>query len=83
MAFVRALLGLAPNARAGRLLVDPHLPLWLPQLTLRGLHVGRAHTDLRFRRSDRGQTHYEVLDLRGPLEIVRRHALPHVSSVSP
>jgi N-terminal domain of (some) glycogen debranching enzymes len=74
VALVRALLGLAPNARSKRLIVDPHLPAWFPELTLRGLRVGGARVDLRFRRNEGGYTHFEVLDLQGPLDVARRPA---------
>ena len=57
---LRAMLGLEPDAPNGRLLVDPVLPPWLPDLTLMGLRVGRHSFDLRFRRTD-GGTEYEVL----------------------
>jgi hypothetical protein len=36
------------TAPRGRLYVDPELPLWLPEITLHGLAVGRARVDLRF-----------------------------------
>jgi hypothetical protein len=74
VALVRALLGLAPNARSKRLIVDPHLPAWFPELTLRGLRVGAARVDLRFRRNDAGYTHFEVLNVQGPLDVARRPA---------
>jgi glycogen debranching enzyme len=45
---LRAILGLHADAPNGRLYVDPALPAWLPELTLRGLAVGKAKVDLRF-----------------------------------
>jgi glycogen debranching enzyme len=45
---LRAILGLHADALNGRLYVDPALPAWLPELTLRGLAVGKAKIDLRF-----------------------------------
>jgi glycogen debranching enzyme len=44
---VQALLGLRADAPNGCLLVDPHLPAWLPDVTLRGLKVGASTLDLR------------------------------------
>lgn len=58
--FLQALLGLNPDAAAGRLHVDPHLPDWLPALTLRGLRVGAQSFDLHFRRVG-AATEVEVL----------------------
>ena len=57
---LRAMLGLEPDAPNGRLLIDPVLPPWLPDLTLMGLRVGRHSFDLRFRRTE-GGTEHEVL----------------------
>jgi glycogen debranching enzyme len=69
---VQALLGLYPYAPLRALLLDPHLPEWLPSLTLRGLRVGEASVDLEFIRSERGRTEYRVLDTRGTLHVVRQ-----------
>jgi glycogen debranching enzyme len=44
-------LGLEPDAVAKRLQIGrPSLPPWLPEVTLRGLRVGPARIDLRYRR---------------------------------
>ena len=45
---LQAILGLRADAPRGRLYVDPDLPRWLPDVTLRGMSVGRAKVDLRF-----------------------------------
>gem|GEM_PF-2711389 len=74
VAIVRALVGLVPSAVHHRLFVDPRLPAWLPELTLRGLRVGAARADIRFRRVADGSTTYDVLDVRGPLDVAHRHA---------
>ena len=66
------MLGLYPYAPLNLLLVDPHLPPWLPAITLCNLHVGSATVDLDFRRKASGDTDYEVLDKRGPLHVVRQ-----------
>jgi glycogen debranching enzyme len=68
---LQSLLGLYPYAPLHLLLVDPHLPEWLPEITLRGLRVGEAVVSLRFRRQAGGST-YEVLDQRGPLHVLRQ-----------
>ncbi len=73
LSLVQALLGIYPYAPLRMLLVDPWLPEWLPEITLRGLRVGEAVVDLRFfRQKDGGRSDYEVLDLRGRLHVVRQ-----------
>ncbi len=64
------MLGIFPYAPLRTLFVDPRLPEWLPEVELQNLRVGDAAVDLRFRRSRRGATHYQVLDVRGKLRIV-------------
>jgi glycogen debranching enzyme len=69
---LQAMLGLYPYAPLNLLLVDPQLPVWLPEVTLHNLHVGGAVIDLRFYRSKKGESDYEVLEKRGPLHVVRQ-----------
>ena len=57
---VQAMIGFQPDAPNGRLVFDPTLPDWLPDLTLRDLRVGDAVFDIRFTRSDTA-TDIEVL----------------------
>src|SRR5205085_2252767 len=71
-AFVQALVGLYPYAPLHLLLVDPHLPSWLPDLTIRDLHVGDATISMRFVRHPSGRSDYEVLDKSGRLHVVRQ-----------
>ena len=66
---VQAMLGLRPDAPAGKLYVDPHLPEWLPDLTLRNVRVGKAVLDVAFRREGDG-TRWDVL--RGNAAMVER-----------
>jgi hypothetical protein len=68
---VQALLGLYPYAPL-KLLLDPHLPPWLPELTLHNLRVGTATTSIRFYRTDKGTSDYRILDTRGTLHVVRQ-----------
>lgn len=72
VSLVQALLGLYPYAPLRLLLVDPHLPEWLPELTLSNLRVGDAAVDLRFRRGPDGRSDWELLDQRGTLHILRQ-----------
>jgi glycogen debranching enzyme len=68
-ALVQAMLGLQLDAPAGVLRINPVLPDWLPELTLRDLRVGGQIFDIRFVRDD-GGTRHEVL--RGdPAAVVR------------
>ena len=58
--FVEMTLGFQPDASAGRLYLDPHLPAWIDDLTISDLSVGAAIYDLRFWR-DGEATRWEVL----------------------
>jgi len=72
LCLVQAILGLYPYAPLNMLLVDPHLPEWLPELTLENLHVGDAVVAIRFFRRPNGASDYRVLDKRGPLHVIRQ-----------
>ena len=50
----QALLGFMPDAPRNRLYVDPSLPTWLPDLTVRDLRIGRKKVDIRFWREGKG-----------------------------
>ncbi|HEV2108085.1 MAG TPA: hypothetical protein VGR16_07465 [Thermomicrobiales bacterium] len=71
---VQSLLGLRPVAPLGLLLVDPHLPPWLPDLRLEGVRVGQARLDLEFRRTGSGETRYRVTRREGRVRVVRQPA---------
>ncbi|MBD6615611.1 amylo-alpha-1,6-glucosidase [Komarekiella sp. 'clone 1'] len=45
---LQALLGLQADAPNGQLFVDPHLPEWLPNITLRQVEINNALVDLQF-----------------------------------
>ncbi|HEV8392740.1 MAG TPA: glycogen debranching N-terminal domain-containing protein [Vicinamibacterales bacterium] len=68
---VQSILGLYPYAPSHLLFIDPHLPRWLPALTVRNLQVGEAVVTIEFRRGRR-ETAYKVLEQRGPLHIIRQ-----------
>ncbi|SCF20698.1 Glycogen debranching enzyme (alpha-1,6-glucosidase) [Micromonospora purpureochromogenes] len=70
VALVQALLALRPAAPLRTIFVDPHLPEWLPDLTLEGVQVGRATVDLTVRRRRGGRTSIRVRGDR--LAVVRR-----------
>jgi|tagenome__1003787_1003787.scaffolds.fasta_scaffold20989561_10 glycogen debranching enzyme len=68
---LQAMLGLYPFAAMKLLLLDPQLPDWLPEITLRNLHVGKAVTSIRFYRKGKS-TRFDVVDKRGTLHILRQ-----------
>jgi hypothetical protein len=72
---LQTLLGLRAAAPLKLLAVDPALPAWLPDVTVRNLRVGRASVSLRFWRDRSGDSRYEVLKKEGALRIVRQPPL--------
>lgn len=70
---LRAMLGLDADAPKNRLYVDPLLPAWLTDLTVRRLRVGRATVDLRFWREGT-VTRHEVLAVQGDVQVETRDA---------
>ena len=69
---LQAMLGIYPYAPLQLLVVDPHLPDWLPEITLASLRVGSATVTMRFVRGSDGRTSYRVLEKKGRLRIVRQ-----------
>lgn len=69
---LQAMLGLYPYAPLNLLVVDPHLPDWLPAITLRDLRVGKARVTIAFHRDARGRTHYRITNQDGRLHVVRQ-----------
>jgi glycogen debranching enzyme len=65
----QALLGFLPDAPRGKLYVDPLLPKWLPDLTIRDLRIGANKLDLRFWREG-DETAFEVT--KGDPNVVER-----------
>ena len=64
---LQAMLGLYPYAPLNVLIVDPHLPGWLPEVTLRDLRIGQATLSIRFK-----GTSWEVLSKEGTLHVVQQ-----------
>jgi glycogen debranching enzyme len=58
-ALLQAMLGVAVDAPAGKLYVDPNLPDWLPDVTLSNLTVGKQSFKIRFWR-EAEQTKFDV-----------------------
>jgi hypothetical protein len=66
------MLGFVPDARRGKLYVDPELPDWLPDLTVMDLRVHGHILDIRFWREGE-DTRFEVL--RGEPKLVMRRRM--------
>ncbi|MGH2436457.1 MAG: amylo-alpha-1,6-glucosidase [bacterium] len=79
---LQSLLGLYPYAPMATLFVDPHLPAWLPELTVEGLRVGAATVSLRFFRRPDGSSDYRVLSTRGRLHVLRQPSPWSVSATT-
>jgi glycogen debranching enzyme len=71
-AMTQSMLGIYPYAPMELLLLDPHLPDWLPEITLRNLQVGKATVDLHFYREKDGSSDYRILEMRGHLHVLRQ-----------
>jgi glycogen debranching enzyme len=65
---LQAILGLQADAPNHCLSVDPQLPPWVPEITLRGLAVGQARLDLRFWREG-DHTRWEASGQTGELAV--------------
>jgi hypothetical protein len=65
----QAVLGFLPDAPRNRLYIDPLLPEWLPDLTIRDLRLGKHKFDIRFWREGE-RTEFEVLN--GNASLVER-----------
>jgi glycogen debranching enzyme len=70
--FVQAMLGIFTYAPLNMLFLEPELPPWLPDLTLRNLRVKDSFVTIRFRRQKDGTTGYKVLERRGPIHVLRQ-----------
>ena len=70
--FLQAMLGLYPYAPLNMLLLDPHLPPWLPDITVERMRVGKATVTIRFQRREDGNTDYRIEELEGKLHVLRQ-----------
>lgn len=71
LAIVQALVGIYPYAPAKVLFVDPHLPEWLPEITVERVRVGNGSVSLNFFRQD-GKSDFSIVDRKGTLRVVRQ-----------
>lgn len=70
---VQMIAGLYPYAPAHTLFLHPHLPAWLPELTLEHVAIGEAQVSLRFQRNPAtGKTEWEVIGQQGKLRIIQQ-----------
>ena len=69
---IQVLLGLQPVAPLHTLAVDPVLPPWLPEITLRDLRVGNAMATIRFARDGNGHVQADVIEKQGTLHVIRQ-----------
>ncbi|HWH50986.1 MAG TPA: glycogen debranching N-terminal domain-containing protein [Gemmatimonadaceae bacterium] len=69
---LQALLGLQPLAPINILVVDPHLPEWLPDVKIHGLRVGDATATLKCWRDDDGDSHAEIENKQGSIHLLRQ-----------
>jgi hypothetical protein len=69
---LQALVGIYPYAAVDILFLDPHLPEWLPEITIENLRVGQGTVTLRFFRTSTGDTDYRIVRLDGTLHIVHQ-----------
>jgi glycogen debranching enzyme len=65
----QALLGFLPDAPRNKLYVNPVLPAWLPDLTVRDLRIGKHKLDIRFWREGE-ETAFQVI--KGDPKLVER-----------
>ncbi|MFN0073146.1 MAG: glycogen debranching N-terminal domain-containing protein [Chloroflexota bacterium] len=72
---IQAILGIQADAPNGRLYVDPQLPRWLPDITLKGVHIGPARADLHFWR-DGDQTRWDANVSGGEVEVQQQAWAP-------
>jgi glycogen debranching enzyme len=72
---LQSLLGARAVGALDLLALDPVLPAWLPEITIRRWRIGTALLSIRFWRDGDGASHYEVLQQEGTLHIVRQAPL--------
>ena len=72
---VDCMLGITPMASRGLVVVDPELPPWLTELTIRNIRVGEDRLSLRCRSDSGGSVKVDVLACEG-LAVTRLRDLP-------
>ena len=72
---LQAILGIQADAPNKSLYVDPHLPKWLPDITLHQISIGNATVDLKFWREGE-ETRWDAIQS-GEIEVIQRSWHPH------
>ena len=80
---LQSLLGMQPIAPMKTLVIDPHLPDWLPDVTIDNLHVGDARATVRFWRDDDGDSHGEIVRVQGTLHLLRQPPIESLTAGIP
>ncbi|MFQ4146637.1 glycogen debranching N-terminal domain-containing protein [Chlorogloeopsis sp. ULAP02] len=68
---LQAMLGLQADAPKNQLYVDPYLPEWLPDITLRQVEIGKALVDLKFWREG-NVTRWDAAVTEGDVEVKQK-----------
>jgi glycogen debranching enzyme len=68
---LQAILGLQADAPNGTLYVDPYLPKWLPDVTLKNMSIGTATLNLKFWREN-AESRWDAEIVSGKLEVKDR-----------
>jgi glycogen debranching enzyme len=69
---LQSMIGVYPYAPLNMVFVDPHLPEWLPEITLTNLRVGKSVLTIRFFRKENGLSDYEIQKQEGKIHIIRQ-----------
>ncbi|MCL4387475.1 MAG: amylo-alpha-1,6-glucosidase [Patescibacteria group bacterium] len=69
--FLQTILGLEADAENKKLVINPTLPDWLPDLTLRNLKVGQGRVDVRFFRED-NKSQFEILKSTKNIKVAKK-----------
>lgn len=77
---IQSFLGLRPVAPLGILLIDPHLPSWLPDLHIKGIRIGKATVDIQVWRTAIGKTRYKVSNQQGAIKVLHQPSALSISS---
>lgn len=72
LAILQALVGIYPYAPANVVFLDPHLPDWLPEITIEHVRIGRASISVRFFRNEQGETEYRILEMKSSLHVIHQ-----------
>jgi glycogen debranching enzyme len=66
-----ALTGIIPLAPLSAVIIDPALPAWMPEVTIRNLAVGEQRVSIALHRDSNGETHHEIVEGGAGLRVCR------------